>query len=313
MDMVEQQSKHFRYFKIAEITVRVESDLDLNTTRFKPEILAFMVKSPGYDLVTLRHYFEWPDLKGTNLGKEVYHNPPWSISRQGDMWYYRNLPLNDHESIRSRLAVFNADHTNGKIYSAPIMTKNVRVGGWGSLSLFPTDQIWLVPVLADRNAVLLHSSAVVLNGQGLLFVGHSEAGKSTIVTMLKNAIVERTHHHSSIQVEILCDDRNIVRKWEYGWRVHGTWSHGTVADVSPNSAPLRAILFLQQDTRNKITALTDRKDIWKYLLATLIKAMVTAEWWQKELDVLEQIVNEVPCYTMRFDKSGAIVDQLINL
>jgi hypothetical protein len=95
--------------------------------------------------------------------------------------------------------------------------------------------------------------------------------------------------------------------------VHGTWSHGDVADVSSVSAPLRAILFLQKDTRNQITPLTDRKEIWKRLLATLIKPMVTADWWQKEIDVLAQVVNEVPCYTMHFDKSGAIVDGLATL
>jgi len=95
--------------------------------------------------------------------------------------------------------------------------------------------------------------------------------------------------------------------------VHGTWSHGDVSDVSTASAPLRAILFLQQDTANEITPLTDRKEIWKRLLATLIKSMVTAEWWQKEMSVLEQIVNEVPCYVMHFDKSGAIVNKLVSL
>jgi hypothetical protein len=59
--------------------------------------------------------------------------------------------------------------------------------------------------------------------------------------------------------------------------------------------------------------LTDRKEIWRRLLATLIKPMVTAEWWQKELDVLEQIVKEVRCYTMKFDKSGKIVSELVKL
>jgi hypothetical protein len=76
------------------------------------------------------------------------------------------------------------------------------------------------------------------------------------------------------------------------------------------SAPLAAILFLQQDTRNEIVPLTDRKEVWRRLLATLIKPMVTAAWWQKELDVLAQIVKEVRCYTMKFDKSGAIVSEL---
>ena len=41
--------------------------------------------------------------------------------------------------------------------------------------------------------------------------------------------------------------------------------------------------------------------------------MVTAEWWQKELDVLEQIVKEVRCYSMKFDKSGEIVERLVAL
>jgi len=45
-------------------------------------------------------------------------------------------------------------------------------------------------------------------------------------------------------------------------------------------------------------------------LATLIKPLVTAEWWKKEMDVLERIVAEVPCYAMRFDRSGAIVQEL---
>lgn len=39
--------------------------------------------------------------------------------------------------------------------------------------------------------------------------------------------------------------------------------------------------------------------------------MVTAEWWQKELDVLERIVNDIPCYTMHFDKTGKIVEEIL--
>ena len=198
----------------------------------------------------------------------------------------------------------------------------IRRDGWPSLSLFPTDQIWLGPLLADRSAVLLHSAGVIFNGQGLLFVGHSEAGKSTTVTMLKTACSEKTqgahlrgngHPERPSHVEILCDDRNIARRWPDGFRVHGTWSHGDVPDVSAASAPLRAILFLRQDKVNTIEPLADRKETWKRLLATLIRPMVTVEWWQKELDVLERLVQEVPCYTMHFDKSGAIIAELERL
>ncbi len=301
---MEWQDKHRRYFQIAGITVRVESHLDFNEVKFKKEFAPFAVAGPGEDNVTLSHFFELPDLKGKDLGEELYRKAPWAISRKNGTWFYLGISPDGSDAELHRVAVFNAGHTHATIYSRPHDAERIRANCWYPLSLLPTDQIWLAPLLADRDAVLMHSAAVILNGQGLLFVGHSEAGKSTTATMLKDA---------GIGVEILCDDRNIVRRWEEGWRVHGTWSHGDVPEVSSASAPLRAILFLHQDARNAITPLTDRKGIWNRLLATLIRPMVTAEWWQKELEVLERLVNEVPCYTMDFDKSGAIVAELAKL
>jgi MoaA/NifB/PqqE/SkfB family radical SAM enzyme len=345
----EWQTRHRRYFRIAGITVRVESDLDFDAIKFKDEFAAFAVDGPGDDNVTLRHHFELPDLKGKDLGEELYRKAPWAISRQKNgAWIYRGISPNPDDPELHRVAVFNPDHTHGTIYSPPRDAERIRSDGWHSLSLFPTDQIWLAPLLADRHAVLLHSAAAIVNGQGLLFIGHADAGKSTTMMLLKNASrLPKFPKTSEVSVEILCDDRNVVRKWappsnsprfaggelpplsatgehphpsppppmarEGEWRVHGTWSHGDVADVSSASAPLRAILFLQQADENAIIPLTDRKEIWRRLLATLIKPMVTAEWWQKELDVLQAIVDEIPCYTMRFDQSGAIVAELVRL
>jgi len=346
----EWQEKHRRYFQIAGITVRIESDLDFDEVKFKDEFASFAVEGPGDDNVTLRHYFELPDLKGKDLLQELYRKPPWAISRQKNgAWIYRGILPHPDDPELHRVAVFTADHRHGTIYSPPRDLEHIRKDGWHSLSLFPTDQIWLAPLLADRHAVLLHSAAAIVNGQGLLFVGHSDAGKSTTMEMLKAAGEQRSggageqrsggageqrsggageQGRGELQVEILCDDRNVIRKWNSSaignqkskienrkseWRVHGTWSRGDVADVSSASAPLRAILFLQQDTHNAILPLTDRREIWRRLLATLIKPMVTAEWWQKELDVLEQIVKEVRCYTMKFDQSGAIVAPLVAL
>ncbi len=302
------QKKHRRYFRIAGITVRIESEIDFDLIKFKDELAAFAVDGPGEDNVSFRHYFELPDLKKKDLGKELYRKPPWAISRRNGTWFYLGISPTIGDKDLHRVAVFNADHTRGTIYSLPRDKERMASNHWQSLSLFPTDQIWLGPLLADRSAVLLHSAAAIINGKGLVFVGHSEAGKSTTMELLKAARREQ-----GLQAEILCDDRNVVRLWPDGWRVHGTWSHGTTADVSPSSAPLHAILFLEQAKTNELSRLTDRKLIWRRLLATLIRPMVTAEWWQKELDILERIVNEAPCYVMKFDKSGAIVPALARL
>jgi MoaA/NifB/PqqE/SkfB family radical SAM enzyme len=332
------QKNHRRYFRIAGITVRIESDLDFSRIKFKDELMEFAVEGPGEDNVEFRHYFELPDLEGNNLGKELYRKPPWAISRSKDgTWFYRGISPTKGDDSLHRVAVFSADHVHGTIYNKPDDLNRILTDGWHSLSHFATDQIWLGPLLADRNAILVHSAAAIVNGKGLVFVGHSEAGKSTTIELLKAA-----NREGKISAEILCDDRNVLRHWPSSviaskakqslmsdlkidslqevpaitdgqWLVHGTWSHGTTADVSPSSAPLCAILFLKQDRKNKVEPLTDSKKIWHNLLATLIRPVVTAEWWQKELDILERIVHEIPCYTMYFDKSGAIVEEIVKI
>jgi hypothetical protein len=229
--------KHRRFFQIAGITVRLESDLDLGTVTFPPALAAFAVEGPGEDNVTLRHHFELPDLAGENLGKEVFRKAPWAISRRDGTWFYRGISPEPSDPELHRVAVFTADHRHATIYSPPRDLEQIRTRGWHSLSLFPTDQLWLAHLLADREAVLLHSANAILAGRGLLFVGHSGAGKSSTVTLLKG------------RAEILCDDRSIVRRWPDGWRLYGTWSRGDVPDVSPSSAPLQAILFLEQSTQ----------------------------------------------------------------
>ena len=37
---------------------------------------------------------------------------------------------------------------------------------------------------------------------------------------------------------------------------------------------------------------------------------ISADWWHKSPGVVEQIAREVPCYILRFDKSGAVVGLL---
>ncbi len=129
---------------------------------------------------------------------------PWDKSNEKNS---TKLDQISHPIIREklhRLGIFNADHSRGDIYSPPKSEKRILEHGFQSLSLFPTDQIWLAPLLADRNAVLLHSSAAIINGKGLVFVGHSGAGKTTTMNLLKQAQIE-----NNLDIQILCDDRNV--------------------------------------------------------------------------------------------------------
>lgn len=107
------QAKHRRYFRVAGITVRVESDLDFELTRFKSELTTFQVDGPGDDNVTLRHHFELPDLDGKDTGEELYRKPPWAISRKNGTWFYKGISPTPGNPNLDRVAVFTADHTHG--------------------------------------------------------------------------------------------------------------------------------------------------------------------------------------------------------
>jgi hypothetical protein len=298
--------------------------------------------------VTIRHHFELPGVKPGELGHEVYRKPPWAIFRKGQSWVYLGISPDSEDHDPHHMVVFNNDYSRGEFYHPSDVV--FRQGNLHSLTLLPTDQILLAQLLADRQACFIHSAGVIVRsesgpsasdkhgqsetefadsedirhsafdnrhslGVGLLFVGHSEAGKSTTVRLMQD------------RAEILCDDRNIVRREGGGkgegkdggdvepghFRVYGSWSHGEVPLVSASSAPLRAILFIKQSADNRLVPLTDRGEVLKRLLACVIRPLETAAWWQKTFSVVEALAREVPCYIMEFDKSGRIVERLLEL
>jgi hypothetical protein len=290
---------HRRYYQVAGITIQVEADLPITDNTFKRKFGLFQVEDPGEDKIVIRHHFSLPDFVDKDVGKEVYRKSPWVIYKLHDSWIYKSLPPHPDGPIE-RVVVFNKDHTRADIYNAT--DRFFREGGRSSLTLFGTDQILLARVLADRDACYLHSCGAILDGKGLVFAGQSDAGKSTMAMMLKD------------DAELLCDDRNIVRKWPDGFRIHGTWSHGDVPIVSPNSAPLRAIMFLEQAKENRLIPIDDAKEIMMgRLLTRVIKPLADADWWDKTLTLLEEMAHQVPCYIVRFDMSGEVVDLLKQL
>lgn len=292
------QDRHRRYYEIGGVTVEVcsDPDLPLSERTFAGKFRAFEVEGPGRDTISIHHHLGLPEPETSRLGREVYRRPPWIIYAQEESWiYFITAPSPDGPRPYC-VAVFDAEYRRGEIYHASATT--FRGGDMHSLTTFPTDQVLLAQVFARRNGCIVHSAAAILNGQGLLFVGHSEAGKSTTMQILKD------------RAEILCDDRNAVRRWPEGYRVHGTWSHGDVAEVSGAGAPLRAILFLQKSSENRLVPMEDRKTIVRRLLGCLIRPLVSAAWWENSFAVVGDLVREIPCYEMHFDRSGRIVGRL---
>ena len=297
-------AENCRWYSIADITLQIESDLPFAETTFSDKLEKFRIAAPGEDAIRIHHHFSLPDLGGLDLSREKYRKEPWAIYQTETGFIYLGILPNGFEKKLWKVVKFDAGHTRADIY-------HPGPGIWAdaahnSLTLFPSDQILVARHLASRAGCYLHSAGAIVNGAGMLFVGHSEAGKSTTTQMLIDAGVR-----GDLAAEILCDDRNIVRRRDDGWRAYGSWSHGDIPVVSAASAPLRAICFLEKSPENRLIPLDDRQEIIRRLLACVIKPFVTTEWWEKTLDVIERLAREAPCYRMRFDKTGKITDDLI--
>lgn len=290
--------EHLRYYQIAGITIQVTASFPIVDATFDNKFAPFQVDGPGEDNISLRLESPIPNKEDLRLGKEIYRRPPWAIYRQSHTWIYMGIPQDNSDVPPHSLAIFEDDHRQGSIYRDPDVYER---GGLGSLTTFPSDQILIARILADREGVYLHSSAISIDGQGLLFVGHSEAGKSTMLKMLHGC------------GEILCDDRNIVRRWPDGFKVHGTWSHGELPDVSPASAPLRAILFIEKANTNELIPITEKREYLARVLSYVIRPLVDISWWDKTLSLFGKLTVEVPAYRLRFDKSGQVRNILQSL
>jgi len=290
-----------RFFRIAGLTVEVQSDRPFAADTFAPKFGLFAVDGPGEDTIVLRHHFGVPRVRVEDLGPVVARRGAWTIHHPDSRWIYtRNAPPTGITEVEA-LAVFTDDHRFGSLYNGQMGQVWFGGGGAPSLTLWPTDQVLLARVMADRQACYFHSCGAVLNGHGLLLIGHSGSGKSTALRLLQAVGVP------------LCDDRNVVRLWPDGLRVHGTWSHGTVPVVSAGSAPLRALLLVRKSTENRLRLIEDPREKSATLLSCLVKPLATADWWEKVMALVDTMARETPCYEMEFDLSGDVLAWLQQL
>lgn len=163
---------------------------------------------------------------------------------------------------------------------------------------YPLDELLINNFLSRGRGVELHTGGVVdSQGNGHLFVGHSEAGKSTMARLW----------HSEPDANILSDDRIILRNSGERIWMYGTPWHGDAGFASPDRAPVTRIYFLKKGQKNELVPQRTAEAVER-LFACSFASFYSAEALDFSLGFLGEVAKAVPCCELSFVPDKRVVD-----
>jgi hypothetical protein len=196
--------------KIADITVAIRFDpADVNACVFGSRRFIAPEADPDVRIRTL-----WGDCAEVPIGERIFDSSAlWQLYGQNGARHFR-FTSQRFGSRPYKTATFDAMFTSGEIR----LCRAYFPSGCSVDPLeYPLGELLWVHLLGAGRGVEVHSCGVLdAHGNGHLFVGQSEAGKTTIARQWKK----------EKGVNILSDDRMILRKmgdkfWMYGTPWHG--------------------------------------------------------------------------------------------
>ncbi len=142
--------------------------------------------------------------------------------------------------------------------------------------------------LITHNGMMLHASAVELDGKAYLFSAPSGTGKSTHTSLWLKEFYPRA--------QILNDDKPAIRLFDDKIYVYGTpWSGKTDLNLN-HKVPLQGIAFISRAEKNMIYPLSSISAI-ENILSQTVRPSDRAAMTQL-LDILEKIIKKVPIYQL---------------
>ncbi|EQB21628.1 hypothetical protein UNSWDHB_1041 [Dehalobacter sp. UNSWDHB] len=141
--------------------------------------------------------------------------------------------------------------------------------------------------LIQRRGLIIHSSTILWNGEGVMFSAPSGTGKSTHTRRWRELY----------DTPILDGDTTACRIVNGIPIVYGLPWCGTSGEFINSSAPLRAIVFLQQAKENNIKRLDSREAILRLIARCFLRPW-SHEVINQYLDTVQEIAEKIECYLL---------------
>lgn len=143
--------------------------------------------------------------------------------------------------------------------------------------------------LLSHSGMMLHASAVELDGKAYLFSGNSGMGKSTHTRLWQQVFGERA--------QIFNDDKPALRKIDGKWYAYGTPWCGKDGINQNKKLPLAGICFLQQAEENKIRRLNTKEVLSRVIAQTLFRFKSVGSL-DLLLTTVDKLVREIPVFEL---------------
>ena len=280
------------HLRIAGITVAVTArDADLRL-RADEATAKFLVPATDPEAtVTAR----WGDPGGADPGEPVFDSGAvWKLHRDGGR--HRFLFTSPALGLLPyKEATFETDFRSGEVtLRRDCFQEEHRL--WPLE--YPLDELLLQGLLARERGVEIHACGVAdRSGRGLLFVGHSGAGKTTMARLWQGAS----------GVRILSDDRIIVRRVGGRLTMYGTPWHGEAALAGPASTPLTGVFFLEHGAANTLVPLRGAAAATR-LFACGFPPFHDRDALDFTLAFFAELATGVPCHELRFTPDPGVVE-----
>lgn len=279
--------------RIADILIELTSPLSAAELGIEGRLGPF--RTPGTPETPLaRVALRWEDSEGVPAPRgDLIYDPGsiWKMYREGPDCYAALTYLSEGRAVRTQ-GVLRANAA----WDDLTLTEQRNGAQWKSLLNIGAGELLLRTAILFTRGLVFHSSGLDDNGKGIVFIGHSGAGKSTQVGLWSQ----------EPGVIAMNDDRIAVRVEAGGPMCYGTPWGGT-ADIARNhAAPLAALIVLEQAPENAIQTLSPAAG------ASLLAARAFLPYWDQSLMLramanLDAILARVPVYRLHCRPEVAVI------
>lgn len=201
-----------------------------------------------------------------------------------------------------RLAVFSEDFLRGHIYSLPAGRSGRSGPGLPDPLAYPLGELLMIQLLSRGRGAMLHACGVDRGGRGLLCVGASGRGKTTLARLWAGRGCGR----------ILNDDRIVVRFHDDVAHMYGTPWHGELDAVCAASVPVEGVVLIEHAPVNQLRPLPPAEAAFR-LMADCFAPHWSRAGLESTLACIERLVDRVPCYHLGFVPDTNVLEILCNL